>query len=141
VAQYLKEASPNNRVMLTAVRDVIRANLPDGYVESMTWGMPTYEVPLATFPRTYNGQPLAYVALAEQKRNCSLYLMSLYSDSQADADFRARWRAPSRRPLDMGKSCVRFRALKDLDLDLIGEVIAAMPVDRFVQTYDRSKKA
>jgi hypothetical protein len=139
VQEYLKNASPNDRVVLTTVREHVLANLPDGYVESMRWGMPTYEVPLERFPNTYNGEPLAFVSFAEQKRNCSLYLMSLYSDSPLEQDFRKRWNPPSGRRLDMGKSCVRFRALKDLDLDLIGEVIRATTVDEFIETYDRSR--
>lgn len=135
--QYLKNASPNNRVMLTAVREVILANLPDGYVESMSWGMPTYEVPLERFTDMYDPRPVAYVALEEEKRNCALHLRSLDGDSAPVQDFRARWRPPSRRRLDMAQSCIRFRALKDLDLDLIAEVVRATSVDEFIEGYGR----
>ena len=61
--------------------------------------------------------------------------MALYSDSAEDQAFRARWAGGKR--LDMGKSCVRFRELDDLDLPLIGETITATPVDRFLETYER----
>ncbi len=93
-------------------------------------------MPLERYPDTYNGQPLGYVALAAQKRHFSLYLMGLYSDSQQDRDFRARWTATGRK-LDMGKSCLRFRRLDDLDLDLVAAVVAAMPVETFLATYER----
>ena len=33
----------------------------------------------------------------------------------------------------MGKSCVRFKTLDDLPLDLIGETIASMRADEFVE--------
>ena len=33
---------------------MILANLPDGYEEAMNWGMITYQVPLETYPDTYN---------------------------------------------------------------------------------------
>jgi hypothetical protein len=137
VQQYLRDASPNNRVMLTAVRDVILANLPDGFAESVARGRPTYEVPLERFPNVYD-EPIAYAAFEEEKRNCALHLMSLESGSALEDDFRKRWNPPSRRRLDLAQSCIRFRALKDLDLDLIGEVIRAMTVDEFIEHYDRS---
>ena len=35
----------------------------------------------------------------------------------------------------MGKSCVRFKNLDQLPLDLIGEVIAKTPVDEFLEHY------
>ena len=45
VREYL-DALPDDRcAALGAVREVILANLPDGYVETMNWGMITYEVP------------------------------------------------------------------------------------------------
>jgi hypothetical protein len=37
----------------------------------------------------------------------------------------------------MGKSCLRFKRLEDLDLDLVAEVVASMPVDEFLATYER----
>ena len=63
VAAYLKDLPPPKRSAIVAVRKVIRANLPAGYQEAVGWGMICYNVPLSRFPNTYNGQPLAYVAL------------------------------------------------------------------------------
>jgi hypothetical protein len=62
--------------------------------------------------------------------------MGLYSDSEQDRDFRARWAATGRK-LDMGKSCLRFQRLDDLDLDLVAEVVASMPIETFLATYER----
>ena len=39
----------------------------------------------------------------------------------------------------MGKSCLRFKKIEDLDLGLVGEVIAATPVDDFIATYERQR--
>jgi hypothetical protein len=41
----------------------------------------------------------------------------------------------------MGKSCVRFQRLEDLPLDVIGETVAAIPVDEFIARYDASRGA
>ena len=34
--------------------------------------------------------------------------------------------------LDMGKSCLRFKKLEDLPLDVIGELIARVPVADYI---------
>ena len=38
--------------------------------------------------------------------------------------------------LDAGESCVRFRKLEDLPVDLIGATIASMQVAEFVAGYE-----
>ena len=74
--------------------------------------MPTYEVPLATYPDTYNGKPLMYAAFASQKRYMTVHLMGL--DAASDpASFR-EVRRTCGRPPDMGVGCVRFRRLEEL---------------------------
>ena len=39
----------------------------------------------------------------------------------------------------MGKSCVRFRRLEDVPLDVVGEAIARTSVDDFIAAYERSR--
>jgi hypothetical protein len=78
VDAYLAELPPERRAVMAEVRDRIRRHLPEGYVEAMTWGMPTYEEPLARYPATYNTKPLAYVAFAAQKNNYAVYLLAVY---------------------------------------------------------------
>ena len=39
----------------------------------------------------------------------------------------------------MGKSCLRFKHVDDLDLELIGEVIASTSVDEFIALHERSR--
>ena len=105
----------------------------------MRWGMISYEVPLAIAPDTYNGKPLMYAALASQKRHMAVYLSGVYSDPDARADFERAYRASGKR-IDMGKSCVRFRRLDDLPLDLIGDAIARYPIEEFVALYHRGRR-
>ena len=78
-AQYLAELPADRRAAIEAVRQTILANLPVGYEEAMNWGMITYQVPLARYPKTYNGQPLAYAALASQKNYMAVYLTGIYT--------------------------------------------------------------
>ena len=140
VEEYLDALEPGRRDLLARVRALVVDNLPEGYVETMAWGMPCYVVPLERFPGTYNGEPLGYVAFAAQKRHCSLYLMWLHAGSEAEREFREQWAAGGR-TLDMGRSCLRFRRLEDLDLDLLGRAIASQPVDEHLASYQRIRGA
>ncbi len=132
VDKYLSELPDDRRNAISAVRDVILENLPEGYDEGMNWGMITYEVPLSTCPDTYNGKPLMYAALASQKNHMAVYLTAIYMSDESRDAFQDRYRATGKR-MDVGKSCVRFRKLENLPLPLIGEVIAFTGVNEFVQ--------
>ena len=138
VEQYLAELPDDRRDAIAEVRDVVLDNLPDGYVEAMNWGMIAYEVPLETFPDTYNEKPLMYAALASQKNHMAVYLTTVYTDEDTEDRFRERYEATGKK-LDMGKSCVRFKNLDQLPLDLIGEVIAQTPVEDFLDQYRTSR--
>ncbi|HKS05100.1 MAG TPA: DUF1801 domain-containing protein [Gemmatimonadaceae bacterium] len=138
VTAYLQELPADRRAVVTKVRDVVRKNLPKGYEEAMLWGMITYCVPLKRLPDTYNQQPLCYVALAAQKNYYAIYLMSAYTTKDADKSFRDAYKATGKK-LDMGKSCVRFKSLDDLPLELIGRTVAATSVDAWIDTYVKSR--
>jgi len=120
------------------LRALIVDNLPAGYEEGMHFGMIGYVVPLNRYPKTYNGQPLSYVALASQKNHMSLYLMGIYGDATLERQFRAAF-AERGKKLDMGKSCVRFKRLEDLPLDVIARVVGSMSVDEYIALYERSR--
>jgi hypothetical protein len=139
VDDYLAALPADRREALQTVRDVVCANLADGFAETIQYGMISWVIPLERYPDTYNGQALAIASLASQKRHMALYLNCTYADAEADARFRARW-AESGKQLDMGKSCVRFRRLDDVALDAIGETIAATTVDGFIAAYERSRR-
>ena len=132
VEEYLADLPEERRETIEAVRQVILKNLPEGYEEVINWGMITYQVPLETYPDTYNKKPLMYAALAAQKNHMAVYLTAIYMDEKASREFEAVYRA-SGKIYDVGKSCVRFRKLTDLPLELIGESIASLPVSEFVE--------
>ena len=132
VEEYLSELEPTRREAISAVRSVILENLPDGYEEVMQYGMISYVVPSSVVPDTYNGQPLMYIALASQKQYMSLYLTTVYADPSLSDWFKQRYLATGKK-LNMGKSCVRFRKLENLPLDLVAEVTALTPLAKFVE--------
>ena len=139
VNEYLAELPPERREALDVVRKVILDHLPDGFDETIAFGMIGYVIPLETYPETYNQQPLMYAALASQKNYMSLYLMNIYGDPEAKEWFIDEYRASGNK-LDMGKSCVRFKRLEDLPVDLIGKAIARSNVSDFIELYESSRR-
>ena len=134
VGEYLASLPDDRRVAIEAVRDVVNRHLPAGFEEGFAYGMIGWYVPLATFPTTYNGQPLGLASLASQKNHMALYLNNVYGDPELERWFRERW-ATTGKKLDMGKSCIRFRRLDDLPLDVIGETMERTTVDEFLARY------
>jgi len=130
--EYLAELPEDRRNQISLVRDVILENLPSGYEEVMNWGMIVYQVPLSHYPDTYNKQPLMYAALASQKNHMAVYLSGIYMYPDKQKGFEQAYRETGKR-FDVGKSCVRFRKLEDLPLDLIGESIASISMEVFIK--------
>lgn len=144
VPDYLASLPADRRAIIGAVREVILANLDSGYSEAMQYGMIGYGVPHSVFPAGYHcdpTQPLPFAALASQKNHVSLYLMGLYLGSTDDTEteevlwFRQAWADSGKKKLDMGKSCVRFKKLEDIPLEVIGETIRRMPASLYIQRY------
>jgi hypothetical protein len=138
-AAYLKALSADQRETIAGMRRLILKHLPQGYKEAVNWGALTYEVPLTRLPDTYNKQPLCYVAIAAQKRFCSLYLMTTYGDAGKKKQLEDAFLQSGKR-LDMGKACIHFRTLDDLPLPAIANIVASTPVDAYVAAYEKSRE-
>ena len=139
VEAYLESLPPDRREALSRIRDVINEHLPEGYQEQMEWGMVSWVIPLEDYPDTYNGKPLSYVAMASQKNHMAVYLMGLYSEGPEESWFRQQY-AERGMKLDLGKSCLRFKNLDEVPLDVLGEVIAKVPAGEFIARYEDSRK-
>ena len=140
VEAYLQSLPDDRRAALSAVRKVILANLPEGYEERMNCGMIGYVVPHRLYPAGYHcdpRQPLPFANLASQKNHMALYLYNVYGDAATEQWFRKAWQAAGKK-LDMGKSCVRFRKVEDVPLEVIGQVIARTPVQRYVAAIEKA---
>ena len=136
IDDYLAGLPEDRRAALSRLRELVLENLPEGYVEAMSRGMIAYEVPLALAPKTYNGQPLMFAALASQKRHMALYLCGLNGMPGLRERLEQRYREKGLR-LDMGAGCLRFRSLDAVDLDAVAEVVRSVPVADFVAALAR----
>ncbi len=141
VTQYLAALPADRRKAMQRVRAAIRKHLPRGYEETMQYGMMSYAVPLSLYPPGYHckkDEPLPFICLASQKNHMAIYMFCLYVNSKDEASLRAAYKA-SGKTLDMGKSCIRFKKVEDLALDVIGKAIAGMPVKKFIQVYEATR--
>ena len=138
VEEYVAALPEDRREVITAIREVILKNLPKGYEEGMQWGMPSYFVPLSTYPVGYNcqpDQPLPFVGLASQKNHMAFYGFCIYMDEELKNRFVADWKKTGKK-LDMGKSCVRFKKLEDVPLKVIGDAVKRVPMKKYIKQYE-----
>jgi hypothetical protein len=138
VEAYLAALPDDRRVALEAVRQVILDNLDSDYKEGMQYGMIGYFVPHKVYSAGYHAnpkEPLPFASLASQKNHMAIYLMCLYSDGAQEEWFRQAWAAAGKK-LDMGKSCVRFKKLEDVPLEVLGEAIRRVPARDFIANYE-----
>lgn len=140
VKAYLDGLPEDRRKALRAVRAAVNRGLPAGYEEGVQYGMIGWFVPHRLFPDGYHcdpKQPVPFAGLASQKRYMSLYLMCIYADEKHRRWFEKEWKKTGKK-LDMGKSCIRFKSVDDLPLDVIQEAIARVPVEQFLARYEAS---
>ena len=145
VTAYLASLAPEKRAVIEEARAFVREHIPKGYAEFMNWGVINWGIPLEEFSNTHNGQPLCYVGLGAQKRYNSLYLMGTHDSSNGkytspfsekllvDAFEKAGKR------LDMGKCCLHFKRLDDLELTSVATVIAMSTPEEYIAYYKRVK--
>ena len=138
VAAYLASLAPDRRSVIEEARAFVREHIAAGYAEFMNWGVINWGIPLEEFSSTYNGQPLCYVALGAQKRYNAFYLMSAYDGSNGAKRLATAFKKAGKR-LDMGKCCLRFKALDDLELASVARLIAMSTPKDYLAYYRRTK--
>ena len=143
VRDYLDALPEERRAVIERLRDVILANLPEGFAEQIAYGMISYVVPLSRYPKGYHvkkGEPLPFLSLASQKNHVALYHMGLYGNRALEDWFTAEYarRVPTK--LDLGKSCIRFKNPAHIPYDLVAEMCQKLTVDDYIQLYEGALK-
>jgi hypothetical protein len=147
VDAYLAKLPEDRRAAISAVREVILANLDRDYEEGMQYGMIGYYVPHRVFAAGYHcdpKQPLPFAGLASQKNHMSLYLMGVYCGCDGPGGetneakwFREAW-AKTGKKLDMGKACLRFKKIENVALEVVGEAIRRVPAKLYLKRYEQA---
>lgn len=139
VEEYIDSLPDSRADVIRKIRNLFLEHLPKGFVETMNWGMISYEVPLETYPDTYNKKPLSYAALAAQKNNYAIYLNNMYMSKKNTNKILKAFSNIGVKP-NMGKSCIRFTKLNRIPIDEIVEVFASSTLESFIKEYEDSRK-
>ena len=139
VTDYLKELPEDRKIPMNKLREIIIGNLPNGFVEQMSYGMIGYVVPHSTYPKGYHCDPklpLPFINLASQKNFIALYHMGIYANPDLLEWFVDEYPKYSNQKLDMGKSCIRFKKIEQIPFNLIAELMRKISVDEWIKCYE-----
>ena len=137
--EYITSLPEDRKEPVTKLRNAINKNLPKGFEEIISSGMINWVVPHKTYPAGYHcdpKQPLPFLSLASRKNNISLHHMGLYGDPKLLKWFQDEWAKASKRKLDMGKSCIRFKKPDEIPFDLIGQLAAKVSPADWIAKYE-----
>jgi len=139
VQAYLDNVVEERREGFMRLFDAIRANLPEGFEETMSYNMIGWVIPKSTYPSGYHCDPklpLPFLMLASQKN----YHMGIYSDSELMSWFTCEYASRVSTKLDIGKSCIRFKKVDSIPLDLMGELMTKMSPQDWIERYETMLK-
>ena len=143
VTEYLSSLPEDRLVPMEKLYKAIKRNLPKGFSEGMGYGMMGWTVPHSMYPAGYHCDPaqaLPFMGIASQKNFIAVYHMGVYSDPDLLKWFTDEYPKHSKRKLDMGKSCIRFKNMNDIPYDLIGELASKMTPKEWIATYEKVLK-
>jgi len=138
---YIHELPEDRQLVISKLRETILHALPKGFSEQISYGMLGYVVPKSRYPDGYHCNPelpLPFINLASQKNFIALYHMGIYADKEIYDWFVAAYPKHSKRKLDMGKSCIRFKNLEAIPHALIGELCAKISPEKWIATYEKN---
>lgn len=143
VEDYISKIPEERQEVFKKLFDTITENLPKGFSKGVSYGMVGWDVPLETFPAGYHctpGSPLPFMGLASQKNFIALYHMGIYAKPELLDWFVEEFPKHSKRKLDMGKSCIRFKKIDEIPFELIAELSKKMTVDEWIDIYETNFK-
>lgn len=143
VNDYINQIPEGRKLVIEQLRKVILDNLPKGFEEGINYKMIGYYVPHSNYPDGYHCDPklpLPFINIASQKNSINLYHMGIYAKKELLDWFVSEFPKHSKRKLDMGKSCIRFKHIEEMPYTLIGELVSKMTVDEWITTYEKALK-
>ena len=141
--EYLEQIPEDKKSAMNKLRDTINANLPKGFHEGMSYGMIGWVVPHEYYPAGYHCDPklpLPFMSIASQKNFIGLYHMGIYANPDLMTWFVSEFPNHSKRKLDMGKSCIRFKNTEHIPYELIGQLVSRMSMEDWIDIYESNVK-
>ena len=140
---YVAQLPEDRQTAITALRTVIKENLPPGFEEAMSYGMIGYVVPHSRYPGGYHCDPrlpLPFLSIASQKNFVAVYHMGMYVVPVLMDWFTVEYPRHVKGKPDMGKSCIRFKKPEQIPLQLIGQLASKMTVEDWIAVYEKEVK-
>ena len=140
---YIDKVPEDRKSAFSKLRDTIIENLPDGFAETMSYGMIGYVVPHSIYPEGYHcdtSLPLPFISLASQKNFIGFYHMGIYANEDIMHWFVDNYKKLVPSKLDMGKSCVRLKKMDQIPYQLIGDLCKKISVEQWISTYETAIK-
>lgn len=140
ILQYIQNCPQERQEALHQLRKVILENIPDGFKEQLSYGMPGYVVPHEIYPAGYHCDPklpLPFCSFASQKNHIAFYHLGIYSDEGLKNWFIDNYNKQVKTKLDMGKSCIRFKKPDQIPFDLIAELMQKTTVKDWIKAYEK----
>ncbi|WP_459210523.1 DUF1801 domain-containing protein [Aquimarina rhabdastrellae] len=141
--EYISNLPDDRKEPMQALRKVILENLPQGFQETMSYGMIGYVIPHSLYPDGYHCDPklpLPFMNIASQKNYIAIYHSGIYAQKELLDWFVGEYPKHVKTKLDMGKSCIRFKKVNQLPLDLIGELSSKMTPKDWISIYEQNVK-
>jgi uncharacterized protein YdhG (YjbR/CyaY superfamily) len=143
VDDYFDSLPADRKAVMTELRKQIKKNLPKGFAETITYGMPAYVIPHSKYPAGYHcnpKDPLPFICMASQKNFVALYHMGIYAEPKLLKWFTTEFPKHTKAKLDMGKSCIRFKKPEEIPYKLIGELVSKMSAEEWIGIYEKNVK-
>ncbi|HBX67641.1 MAG: hypothetical protein CL670_05465 [Balneola sp.] len=141
---YINKVPEERTEAMKKLRKVIKDNLPEGFQETMSYGMIGYVVPHSIYPDGYHvtpDLPLPFINIASQKSHIAVYHSGIYADDKLMEWFTNEYPKYVKTKLNMGKSCIRFRNPDHIPFELIGELAGKMTVEEWIKLYEKNRKS
>ena len=143
IEQYIGQLPDDRKEPIIRLRNIIKDNLPKGFEEGISYGMIGFYVPHSIYPNGYHCNPklpLPFLNIASQKSSINFYHMGMYAKPELHDWFVAEFIKYSKRKLDMGKSCIRFKYIDDIPYDLIAQLCKKITPQEWISIYEKAFK-
>ncbi len=141
--QYIEQLPLERKNAMQDLRKTILENLPQGFIETISYGMIGYVVPHSIYRNGYHcdpKQPLPFMSIASQKNFIAIYHMGLYAENSLLEWFTGTYKKNCYSKLDIGKSCIRFKKLDQIPFQIIGELTKKISLIEWIEIYENKLK-
>lgn len=141
--EYVDAIPKERKKVINELRKVIKDNLPKGFSEEINYGMIGYVVPHHIYPKGYHCDPklpLPFMNIASQKNFIAVYHSGIYADPTLLNWFMKEYPKHVKTKPDIGKSCIRFKKIDQIPLNLIGKLASKITPQEWIIIYESNIK-